>query len=189
MLRAGGLALIVCLVGGFVSQSLSYLVPSKMPYLLSAFGERSVVSGLFLGGFGVANIVGSLLSAPFQQRAKRSLVVSVCFAFLALGCLFMAIAQGKWLVLLSAVAIGLGVGCVTPLFLNWIASLSMRANSRKLMGSFAAAVNLGQFSCSLFSGAVLALFGTYSAVFFAGALVAVLAIACSLLLRSAINKD
>ena len=45
----------------------------------------------------------------------------------------------------------------------------------------------GQFSCSLFSGAVLALFGTHSAVFFAGALVAMIAIACSLVLRSAIG--
>ena len=74
-------------------------------------------------------------------------------------------------------------------FFNWIASLSTHTNSGKLMGSFATAVNLGQFSCSLFSGAVLALFGTHSAVFFAGALVAVLAIACSLILRNAIDKN
>lgn len=57
----------ICLVVAFVSQTLSYLVPAKMPYLVTAFGASSAVSGLFLGGFGAANIARSLSSARLKN--------------------------------------------------------------------------------------------------------------------------
>ena len=180
--RAAGVALAVSLAVAFVSQTISYLVPSKMPYLVTAFGESSAVTGLFLGGFGLANIAGSLASAPLQTRTPRSALTAGCFVALAAGCAFMALAPSMWAVLAGAVLIGIGVGCVTPVLMNWVASTSTPENSGKRMGALATACNLGQFACTLLSGAILALGGGHPTVFavagaiaLAGALAAVLA--------------
>jgi len=169
--RAAGIALAVSLAVAFVSQTVSYLVPSKLPYLVAAFGESSAVAGLFLGGFGLANIAGSLASAPLQERMRRSMLTAACFALLAAGCAFMAASPGMWAVLVGAVLIGIGVGCVTPVLMNWVASTSTPENSGKRMGALATACNLGQFSCTLLSGSVLALVGAHSAVFAVGAVI------------------
>lgn len=170
--RVAGVALVVSLVVAFASQTISYLVPSKMPYLVTAFGESSAVTGLFLGGFGLANIAGSLASAPLQARAPRSALTAGCFVSLALGCVFMAVAPGLWAVLVGAVLIGIGVGCVTPVLMNWVASTSTPENSGKRMGALATACNLGQFSCTLLSGCVLALGGGHPTVFAVAAVIA-----------------
>ena len=156
----------------FVSQTISYLVPSKMPYLVTAFGESSAMTGLFLGGFGLANIAGSLVSAPLQGRVARSALTVGCFVSLAAGCAFMAVAPGMWAVLVGAVLIGIGVGCVTPVLMNWVASTSTPENSGKRMGALATACNLGQFSCTLLSGAVLALGGVHSTVYVVAGVIA-----------------
>ena len=170
--RVAGVALAVSLVVAFASQTISYLVPSKMPYLVTAFGESSAVTGLFLGGFGLANIAGSLASAPLQARTPRSVLTAGCFVSLALGCVFMAVAPGLWAVLVGAVLIGIGVGCVTPVLMNWVASTSTPENSGKRMGALATACNLGQFSCTLLSGCVLALGGGHPTVFAVAAVIA-----------------
>ena len=179
--RAAGVALAVSLVAAFASQTISYLVPSKMPYLVVAFGESSAVTGLFLGGFGLANIVGSLASAPLQARLRRSVLAAGCFLALAAGCALMAIAPGMWAVLAGAVLIGLGTGCVTPSLMNWVASTSTPENSGKRMGALAMACNLGQFSCTLLSGGVLALGGTHSTVFVAAGAIALAGAVASVL--------
>ena len=94
----------------------------------------------------------------------------------------MAVAPDMWAVLVGAVLIGVGTGCVTPVLMNWVASTSTPENSGKRMGALATACNLGQFACTLLSGAILALGGGHPTVFavagaiaLAGALAAVLA--------------
>ena len=182
-----GFILVACLVAAFLSQTLSYLVPSKMPYLITALGQSSLVSGLFLGCFGVANIAGSLASARLQSRVRHSLMAACCFASLALGCALMAIAPGMWVVLAGAVFIGLGVGCVTPLLMALIASHSTSENSGKHMGALATACNLGQFACTLLSGAVMALAGTHQAVFAVAAGIGVASAIAAMALRHRID--
>lgn len=183
-----GPILVACLAAVFLSQTLSYLVPSKMPYLLTSFGESSLMSGLFLGGFGIANIAGSLASAPLQQRVPRSAIATGCFCLLGTGCIVMAIAAAPWAVLVGAVIIGLGVGCVTPVFVNWLASASTAENSGKHMGMFAAACSLGQFACTLLAGGVMALHGTHQAVFATGAILGLAAAAAAFALRARIDN-
>ena len=185
--RTAGVALAVSLAVAFVSQTISYLVPSKMPYLVVAFGESSAVTGLFLGGFGLANIAGSLVSAPLQARITRSTLTAGCFASLAAGCALMAVAPGMWAVLVGAVLIGIGVGCVTPSLMNWVASTSTPENSGKRMGALATACNLGQFSCTLLSGGVLALGGAHSTVFTVAAAIALVGVVAALVARRFMN--
>ena len=187
--RVAGVALAVSLVVAFASQTISYLVPSKMPYLVTAFGESSAVTGLFLGGFGLANIAGSLASAPLQARTPRSVLTAGCFVSLALGCVFMAVAPGLWAVLVGAVLIGIGVGCVTPVLMNWVASTSTPENSGKRMGALATACNLGQFSCTLLSGCVLALGGGHPTVFAVAAVIALAGAVAAALAHRKMDDD
>ncbi len=185
--RVAGVALAVSFVAAFASQTISYLVPSKMPYLIVAFGESSAVTGLFLGGFGLANIAGSLVSAPLQVRLRRSTLMAGCFVSLAAGCAFMAAAPALWAVLAGAVLIGIGTGCVTPSLMNWVASTSTPENSGKRMGALAMACNLGQFSCTLLSGGVLALGGTHATVFVVAAAIALVGAVASVLARRVVE--
>ena len=187
--RAAGVALAVSLVVAFASQTISYLVPSKMPYLVTAFGESSAVTGLLLGGFGLANIAGSLVSAPLQARLRRSVLTAGCFVALAAGCALMAVAPGMWAVLAGAVLIGIGTGCVTPVLMNWVASTSTPENSGKRMGALATACNLGQFSCTLLSGGVLAIAGTHSAVFAVAGVIALVGAVAAMLARGFMDGE
>lgn len=184
---AAGFVLLACLAAAFLSQTLSYLVPSKMPYLITALGQSSLMSGLFLGCFGIANIAGSLVSARLQQRIRHSLMAACCFVSLAFGCALMAIAPGMWVVLAGAVFIGLGVGCLTPLLMALIASRSTPENSGKHMGILATACNLGQFACTLLSGGVMVLAGTHQAVFVVAAGIGLVSAAATIALRHRID--
>ena len=185
--KAAGLVVGACLAAALLSQALSYLVPAKMPYLVASFGASSLVSGLFLGGFGVANIVGPLASARLQRRFRPSTIAAGCFISLALGCVLMAVAPAVWMVLVGAVFIGLGVGCLTPMLMALIASRTTPENSGKHMGALATACNLGQFACTLLSGSVMALAGTHQAVFVAGALIGLASAAAALGLRGKLD--
>ena len=185
--KTAGLAVAICLSAAFISQVLSYLVPAKMPYLIESFGESSLLSGLFLGGFGVANISGSLASAPLQRRAERSTIIACCFAFISFGCTLMAVASAAGTVLAGTIFIGLGAGCLTPLLVAWIASCSTSENSGKHMGAIAVAVNLGQFACTLLSGGVMAAGGTHQAVFAVAAAMGLASAAAALALRKPIR--
>ena len=189
VVRAASVALAVSLVVAFASQTISYLVPSKMPYLVTAFGESSAVTGLLLGGFGLANIAGSLVSAPLQARLRRSVLTAGCFVALAAGCALMAVAPGMWAVLAGAVLIGIGTGCVTPVLMNWVASTSTPENSGKRMGALATACNLGQFSCTLLSGGVLEIAGTHSAVFAVAGVIALVGAVAAMLARGFMDGE
>lgn len=185
--KIAGISVAICLAAAFISQVLSYLVPAKMPYLIDSFGESSLVSGLFLGAFGIANIAGSLASAPLQRRAQRSTIAAGCFVFISFGCILMAAASAAWMVLVGIVFIGLGVGCLTPLLVGWIASRATSRNSGRHMGAIAVAVNLGQFACTLLSGGVMAIAGTQQAVFAVAAAIGLASAAAAIALRKYID--
>lgn len=99
----------------------------------------------------------------------------------------MGLAPSTPVVLAGAVLIGLGVGCLAPTYMNWLGASSTRQNSGKHMGAFATACNLGQFSCSLLSGVVLAAFGTHQAVFFVAAGIGAIA-AVGVIVRRAFQR-
>lgn len=189
VLQSAPMVVAICLGGAFVTPTLSYLVPSKMPYLLAGFGVSPAVTGLFLGGFGIAGIVGSLVCAPLQERVRRLWIVAVCFAALACGCLTMTFASNMWMVLVGVVFMGAGAGCMSPVLMSWLASQSTTENSGKHMGAYATALNLGQFACSPLTGATLAVFGTHQAVFAVGACIGFAASCVSLALDRRLGRQ
>ena len=186
---AVGVVLAICVAVAFLSQTLSFLVPSKMPYLVTEFGANSAVSGIFLGVFGVANIVASLACVHLLRRFKRSTLTIGCFAFMGCACLLMALSTSIWPVLVAVAFMGLGVGSVSPMFMSWLGAHSTPENSGKHMGTYGAACNLGQFACSLLSGAAIALSGPSHAIFFVGIFIGVAFIVATIALRKTIDSE
>ncbi len=185
--QAVGFVVAACMVAAFLAQTMSFLVPSKMPYLIASFGQSSLVSGLFLGGFGISNIVGSLASAQLQKRTRHSAMAACCFALMSAGCALMSIAPNMWMVLAGAVLVGLGVGCLIPLLMALVAGHSTRENSGKHMGALATACNLGQFACTLLAGGVMAVAGTHQAVFAVAAAIGLASAAVTVVVRTRID--
>ena len=157
--------LAICVVLVFFQSSAVFLVPSKMPYLVDMFGGSTAISGLFLGAFGLANIISSLAYARLVRRFGRFVLLGFGFAFVAIGMLCLGLADSLWAVLPGAVIVNLGVGCILPLIANWIAWVSTPQNSGRHMGIFTTVINIGQFFCPIWAGAVLAQSGSYSLVF------------------------
>lgn len=179
----------ICLFIAFSTQILSFLVPSKMPYLITGFGADTATSGLFLGAFGIANVASSIIYAHRQSYSRRSTMSLISFAALTAGCLLMGVAPNIWVVLIGVILVGLGVGTVMPLFMNWLASKSTAENSGKYMGAYTTAINLGQFACSLVAGGMLAIFGTYQAIFLVAAAFGGVIMFCMLALRGFIDSN
>lgn len=178
----------ICLAVSFSGQILAFLVPSKMPYLVAGFGADSAFSGLVLGGFGLSNIVASLLFPFLYQHLKRSVLTVVGFTSLSIGCTILGFSSELWQIPVGVVFVGFGVGTVMPLFMNWLASKSTRENSGKYMGAFTTACNLGQFACSLMAGAVLAFVGTHRAMFLAAAVFGLAFVIGAIFLHKVIDR-
>ena len=169
----------ICFIAVFLNSLVVFLVPSKMPYLVEMFGGNTATSGLFLGAFGLANIVSALAYARLIKRFRRFALLGVSFLFAAIGTLCIGLASSLWPILVGAVLVNLGVGIIMPLMANWLGQVATPQNSGRIMGTYAAMLNLGQFFSPLLAGILLAQTDSYSALFMAGAIIpAALAVFC-----------
>ena len=169
----------ICFVMVFLNSTVVFLVPSKMPYLVEMFGGSTATSGLFLGAFGLANIVSALAYARLIRHFGRFALLGVSFLLTAIGILCMGLASSLWPILLGAVVTNLGVGIIMPLMANWLAWVATPQTSGRIMGTYAAMLNLGQFFSPFWCGLLLAQTGSYSTLFLVGAAIpAILAVFC-----------
>ena len=169
----------ICFITVFLNSTVVFLVPSKMPYLVEMFGGNTATSGLFLGAFGLANIVSALAYARLVRRFGRFALLGVSYLLTAAGVLCMGLATSLWPILLGAVITNLGVGVAMPLMANWLAWVATPQNSGRIMGTYAAMLNLGQFFSPLWCGLLLAQTGSYSTLFLVGAVIsAAIAVFC-----------
>jgi len=172
-LAAGtGIVVALCLTFAFFNQFVTFLGPSKLPYVVTELGGSTATSGLFLGASGLANVLFSLAYAPLVRRVGRFWLVSIGFTMTVTGCLFVGLATSLWAAFVGILLMNSAVAFVLPLVANWLAWIATPQTSGKLMGANAMLVNLGQFCCPLWSGAVLANGGTYGTVFIIGACIA-----------------
>ena len=141
------------------------------------------MSGLFLGASGLANVLFSLLYAPLVRRIGRFWLVSIGFTMTTIGCLFIGFATTLWAAFVGILLMNSAVAFVLPLVANWLAWIATPQTSGKLMGANAMLVNLGQFCCPLWSGAVLANGGSYGTVFIIGACIAAAMVAVAVIGR------
>ena len=175
----------ICLTFTFCDMFVAFLVPSKLPYLVDMLGGNTAICGMFLGAYGLANIVSSLAYSRLVRRFGRFTLLAMGFCCVAAGLLALGMADSLWALLPCVVVINLGSGAILPLFANWLAWVTTPQNSGRIMGLFAMMLNLGMFFCPIWAGVVLDMTGgSYSVVYFVAAGMAAVMAACMVVFRA-----
>ncbi len=169
----------------FIGMVVIFVVPTKMPsYMELELGVSATMMGLFLGFHGLGNALFSMFHKRFSDSFGSMQLVSMAFVLLAFALVLPYVVGGTVPVcLVTLIVSGFAVGLMVPSVVNSIVEASTPSNRGKMMGIYAVALNLGQFSISLISIPVFSMAGeSYPTMFTIFAAVAlVMAVAMFLL--------
>lgn len=166
----------------FIGMIIIFVIPTKMPsYMENMLGVSATMMGLFLGFHGLGNALFSCLHRRFSMALSSMQLVSIAFVLLAFALVLpLFVAETVAVCLISLIVSGFAVGLMVPSVVNSVVEASTHSNRGKMMGIYAVALNLGQFSVSLITIPVFSAVGeSYPdmfAVFAAVALVMAVAI-------------
>ena len=161
--RANTRLIIVCYVAIFVCQSMSFLLPTRIPAFLEdpdlpGYVSASVV-GLFLGIFGITNSAMSLMYRRVASVIRPFFIMALGFLAMGAGLIILIISPTVVAALAVMILVGLGIGMVCPAISNILAGEATSATSGKIMGGYSTFLNLGQFAISLISVPLLSMVG------------------------------
>lgn len=126
-----------------------YLVPVHLSFLLDGMGEQSPQRiGQAMGISSVAVVLGAATYAPLSLLGVTR-QLSLAFALLAAGSLWLAQAGGYASVVAAASLSSLGGGMVIPTLVNWLMRSVSFAQRGRGTGAFMASFFIGQFICPL----------------------------------------
>lgn len=142
-----------CYMAIFVGMIVIFVIPTKMPsFMETTMGVSSTLMGLFLGFHGISNAIFSCLHSRIAQHISPMRMISIAFLLLGISLFLpMAIGSNIPVCLATLVISGVAVGLIVPSIVNSIVSASTESNRGKMMGIYAVALNLGQFTVSLIS--------------------------------------
>lgn len=160
--KANTRLILVCYVAVFVCQSMSFLLPTRIPAFLEdpdlpGYVSASVV-GLFLGIFGITNLVASLMYRRIVSAARPFFIMALGFFVMGVGLILLMISPTVVAALAVMVLVGAGVG-LCPAISNVLAGEATSATSGRIMGGYSTFLNLGQFAISLISVPLLSMVG------------------------------
>lgn len=174
--RANMKLVVVCYLVIFITQTMSFLLPTKMPTFIEIdLSVSTTTAGLFLGIHGVVNAIFSVMYRRIVQRIRPFFIIAIGFIMMAigLGALKMSPTIGGSVVVM--VAVGVGLGMIIPAVSNTLAAEVTGTTSGKIMGGYSTCLNFGQFAISLISVPLFTLVGSsYPDMFAAMAVVAVI---------------
>lgn len=151
--------IIGCYIAIFVGMVLIFIVPTKMPsYMENTMGVSATIMGLYLGIHGISNAAFSCLHSRFSRMFTSMQLVSLSFLLLAVALILPYALGGTVPVcIVTLIVSGFAVGLIVPSVVNSIVGASTPQNRGKMMGTYAVALNLGQFAISLVSIPVFAM--------------------------------
>ncbi|HJK65824.1 MAG TPA: MFS transporter [Methanocorpusculum sp.] len=159
----------------FVGMAIAFLLPTKLPYLVSEVGTASTTgTGLLLGLMGCCSALAGLFYGRLAARMPRMQVMCLCFFLMGLGCCLLGFAASVTAIAASVIFVGFGQGALIPTIVSWISNKAPAQAMGKATGIFSVALNLGQFGSSLMVVPILAAVGSYSNLFLAGGVCSVL---------------
>ena len=160
----------------FLGVALFFLMPTKLPYLLSDMlgSNTAFVGGLILGFMGLCASIASINVWRIVRRFNRQVVLGLAFFCLAVGMLLLSAASSLTMVILSVILVGFGNGLLMPSITMWLAEIVPTAVMGKAAGGYSVSLNLGNFFSSLLAVPLLIAVGTYAGLFAAGGAVALL---------------
>ncbi len=174
-------AVVIAVVGGafciFLQNITTFTLPGRLPFYVEELGSTSSISGLLLGIHGLCMTIGSLAQGKLAIRWNKSKLLLLCFSLITIGLLIIGFIPSISAAATAAIVAGVGVGLTIPTVLQWMTSVATPQTSGKITGCNTAAVNLGQFSCSLLITPILVATGSSAGLFLVAG-VAALALGC-----------
>jgi MFS family permease len=131
-----------------------YLVPVHLGFLLDGMGVQSPQRiGQAMGISSIAVVLGASTYSPLSRRLGVARQLSLAFALLAAGSLWLAqagSASGDYPSVVAAASLSsLGGGMAIPTLVNWMMRSVSFAQRGRGTGAFMASFFLGQFICPL----------------------------------------
>ncbi len=160
----------------FLGVALFFLMPTKLPYLLSDMlgSNTAFLGGLILGFMGLCASIASINVWRIVRRFNRQIVLGLAFLCMAAGMLLLSAAPSLPVVILSVILVGFGNGLLMPSITMWLTDIVPASVMGKATGGFSVSLNLGNFSSSLLAVPLLIVVGTYAGLFAAGGVAALL---------------
>jgi MFS transporter, DHA1 family, multidrug resistance protein len=134
------------------------LVIPILPKFIIEFGASGKDMGYLLAAMGITQFLFSPLGGEFSDKYGRKLATLLGMAVLAISQIMFSFGTELWMLYLSRVIGGIGLGFVTPASLAYVADVTTEIDRGKGMGLFSAAFTLG-FVISPGVGGYLAEFG------------------------------
>jgi MFS family permease len=130
----------------FLGMLAYYLMSAQVPFYLRQIGvEQSALAGLTIAG---ASLVSGLSTLSYRRILRFSShlgIYAIGFAIMAAGYMLMGWAGSMSGVMVSALAVGCGIGLVFPNGTTWLLSVAPPSHRGRLAGGLTAAIFLGQF--------------------------------------------
>lgn len=162
----------------FFGMMIIFLMPTRLPYLVSGLGNvSSTVTGLLLGLIGISSALSGIFYGRIAIRMPRMKVMFLCFLLIGLGCSLLGFATSVIAVAVAVAFSGFGQGALIPTIMNWLTDKAPVQAMGKAMGIFSMFLNLGHFGSSLAVVPILAMVGSDSNLFRVAGMAAVL-VAC-----------
>jgi len=146
---------IACCVGVLILELTTFLIPTKIPYLVEETGSGAMMSGLVLGVFGLVSAVTGL----FHHRAVSGMhpltAVAISFLLIGVGIALLGFGEGiEWIIGCMFLA-GIGGGMIMPILGNWISLAVPLKLLGRVMGIYGMCIYIGQFMSSIVAVPVL----------------------------------
>lgn len=171
-------AIVIAVAGGafciFLQNITTFTLPGRLPFYVEELGATSSISGLLLGIHGLCMTAGSLAQGILAIRWSKSKLLALCFSLITIGLLIIGFIPSIPAAAAASIVAGIGVGLTIPTVLQWMTSVATPRTSGKITGCNTAAVNLGQFSCSLLITPILVATGSSAGLFIVAGIAALL---------------
>ncbi len=153
----------ICYVAIFVCQTISFLLPTKMPTFLEdpelPGHITASMMGLFLGAHGITNSAVSLMYRRVVSVIRPFMVISIGFIVMGAAMIVLMLFPTVAMALFMMIMVGVGIGMICPALSNTLAGEATSTTSGKIMGGYSTFLNFGQFAISLVSVPLLAAVG------------------------------
>ncbi len=153
----------ICYAAIFVCQTMSFLLPTKMPTFLEDPDLPGHITasmmGLFLGAHGITNSAVSLMYRRVVSVIRPFMVISLGFIIMGAAMILLMLFPTVAVALIMMILVGLGLGLICPAISNTLAGEATSTTSGKIMGGYSTFLNFGQFAISLVSVPLLAAVG------------------------------
>ncbi|MGE8397828.1 MAG: MFS transporter, partial [Comamonas sp.] len=129
------------------------------PFIAQDFGVSKTELGMVLSGALVGMLAGSVIVAPIADRIGRRLTGVIGATVIALGMfigLFATIENGIFMLVLSRVVTGVGVGALVAVIGVMLSEYTNKRIYPLVMAAYAAAINIGGLLGAMVVGPMLA---------------------------------